>query len=460
MQVASQTVRPTAPAALQAQSAYQPYAAYQQPSTAVSSAAFGTDSYVPNGYVVDEQNKNVVYGQTKNMGLRILDRTLNLRIPYAETALIDKTTYNPMDIEEIDFDMQVKAAQVGVSDVDVTLTIEKLLNQSAAESGKKPPVQDLRVVFDPNNQIRVEGKVKALGMNIPFSVTGQVNVDTAGQIRYDLGKAKVAGIGVNGIMNTFGLSLDKLLKLRNPNDGYYTEGNSVYLNLGQVIGQQNGAPALDARVRGIRTTPSGQLQVLMGDTPADAQRALDQSNQAGPAYVKGAGGHAYIDGFFLKDGELSIYDRTPDTPLNLNAKGGMERNIKLDRGTVAVTEPRFQELIQDEIGDTDAIAGLKTDLENGYAKVSGTLFGVVPVSMHMTFAPTNDGRLYFEASKAKVLGFVPVPKNFVGGQLQKLIKTGEPYGENGVALKMAGMDLGYVSNVYHQDNYIILQSGK
>lgn len=456
---ANTAVRPVAAPQSPTLSAYQPYAAYTS-TYAAAPSAYAADSYVPSGYVSDAQNKNVVYGETKNMGIRILDKTLNIRIPYAETALVDKTPYNPMDIEEIDFDLRVKSAQVGVSDVDVTLTIEQILREGAAAKGKQSPVKDLRVVFDPNNQVRVEGKVKALGMNLPFQVSGNVNVDTAGQIRYDLGKAKVAGIGVNGIMNTFGLSLDKLLKLRNPADGYYTEGNSVYVNLGRTIGQMDGAPQIEGTLRGVRTTPSGQLQVLMGDTQADAQRALDRSAEVGPAYVKGAGGHAYIDGFFLKEGQVSIYDRTPSTPLNLNAVGGMERNIKLDGGMVAVTEPRFKELIAEEIGDTDALQGLKTDLEPGFAKVSGSLFGFVPVSMHMTFAPTSDGRLYFEADKAKAFGFVPVPKGFVGNQLQKLIKTGEPYGENGVAIKMGGMDLGNIKQVVHQDGYIVLESGK
>lgn len=442
-------VYPSAPAGYQ--TAYTAAAAPAQPS------AYSLDQFVPSGYAA---GSNVVYGQAKNMNLRILDKTLGLRSTYIESALIDKTNHNPMDIEEIDFNLHVQSAEVGVSDVDLTLTIEQLLRKGATAKGKDSPVKDLRVVFDPNNQIRVEGKVKALGMNLPFTVSGQVNVDTAGQIRYDLGKAKVAGLGVNGIMKTFGLSLEKLLKLNNPNDGYYTEGNSVYVNLGNVVTQQAGAPGLHATVRGVRTTASGQLQLLVGDTAADAQRAIDQRNQQEPAYVRGGGGHAYIDGFFLKEGQISIYDRTPGSPLNLNATGGTERAIKLHQGMVGVAEPRFQELIQDEIGSTDAVANLKTDLQPGFAKVSAKLFGIAPVSMHMTFKPTDDGRLMFEANKARVFGFIPVPDSFVGGQLQKLIKSGTPYGK-GVALgQMSGMDLGNIKQVVHQDGYVVIESGR
>lgn len=442
--------------------AYQPYGTdytYNAAAT-VSPPAYSQDAFVPTGYVSGDLYKNVVYGEAKNMGLRFLDKNLNLRGSYLEAAMIDKTLENPMDIEEIDFNLKVKAAQVGVSDVDASITVEHILDKQAAATGKASPVKDLRVVFDPNNQIRVEGKVKALGMTLPFQAKGTVNVDTAGQIRYDFGNAKVAGMPVNGLMKTFGLSLDKLLKMHNPNDGYYTEGNSLYLNIGQAVSQIDGAPGLDARVRGVRTTPSGQLQFLIGDTPQDAQRAVARSNEAGPAYLKGEGGHAYIDGFFLKNGKLSIYDRTPDSPLNLNAKGGLERNIQLHSGQVGVTESRFAEVIQDEIGDSKDLTNVNTELKGNFAQVSGKLWGAIPLSINMTFSATGDGRLMFTPSGAKALGFVPLPSGLVGSKLQGLVKGGTPIG-NGVALgKIDGIDLGFVSRVVHEDGYIIVDSGK
>lgn len=438
--------------------AYQPYTpAYTAPATA---PAYSQDSFVPTGYVPNDQNLNVVYGEAKNMGLRFLDKTFNLKASYIETALIDKTIEDPMDIENIDFNMKVKSAQVGINDVDASITAQHILDKKAAQKGKSAAVSDLRVVFDPNNQIRVEGKAKVLGLNLPFQAKGQVNVDTAGQIRYDFGNAKVAGMPVNGLMKTFGLSLDKLLKLHDPKDGYYTEGNSLYFNLGQFVTTTEDAPGLDATVRGIRTTPSGDLQVLVGDTPEDAQRAIARSNEAGPAYVNADGGHAYIDGFFLKNGKLSIYDRTPDSPLNLNATGGMERNIQLHSGQVGVTEARFGELIQDEIGDSDTLRGVETKLKGNYAQVSGKLWGAIPLSINMTFSATGDGRLMFTPSGAKALGFVPLPQGLVSSKLQGLVKGGEPIGK-GVALgKLDGIDLGYVSRVVHQDGYIVVDTGK
>lgn len=443
--------------------AYQQYAPAAQnvsPPAYTSPAAYTQDQFVPSNYLATAPTDNVVYGKAKNMNLRIIDRNLNLQTAYIEAAFIDKTPQNAMDIEEIDFDLHVRAGEMSVSDVSATLTVETILKRKEASSGKKSPISDLRIAFDPNNQIRVEGKFKALGFKLPFSVSGNVAVDTAGQIHYNLGKTKVAGLRLDGVMNTVGLNLDKLLKLHNPQDGYYTEGNALVVNLGQTLSQLDGAPGLAAQVRGIRTHV-GNLELLVGDSPEDAQRVLTEKQIKEPAYVKAQNGHAYIDGFFVKDSQISIYDKTPDTPLNINAKGPIpERSIQLHQGFVGITEKRFAELLRDEVGEGDDLTNLYTELKPGTARVSGLLFDKIPLALNMTFSPTDDGRLMFTPSKAKAYGFIPIPGGLLKGQLQKVVKSGVPYGD-GVALgQMNGMDLGYVQNVYHQDGYIVLQSGK
>lgn len=422
---------------------------------------YGGDQFVSSGYVSGEAYRNVVYGETKNAAIRIINRQLNLQTSYLEAAFIDKTPQNAMAIEDVDFDLQVKAGEVSLTDVSATLTVDEILRRKATNSGKAMPVSDLRVAFDPNNQVRIEGKYTApLGIKLPFSVTGTVNVDTAGYIRYDLGQAKVAGIKVNGLMNTFGLTLDKLLKFRTPmQDGYYTEGNALVVNLGQTVSQLDGAPGLNANIRGVRTH-LGQLQILVGETPADAQRALAEKALPGPAYINAAGGHAYIDGFFLKEGQVSIYDRTPGSPLNINARGGEpERNIKLHSGYVGVTQARFTELIKDEIGDTDAIQDLSIQLTDETAKVKGKLFGAVGVSLNMTFTPSANNQLKFTPSNAKAFGFIPIPGGIVSPLLQKVVKSGQPDGKGVVIPQMNGMDLGKITHIDHQNGYIVMAAG-
>jgi len=426
-------------------------AAIPRPASNLAYSPYTSDSWKTT------QN-NTIQAQGKNVGLRLLDKTLGLKADYIEASFTDKTPENPIDIEEVDFNLHVRSGAVSVSDVDATLTVEKLLNRSAASKGKASPVKDLRVAFDANNQIRVEGKVKALGMNLPFAVKGSVSAGNAGEIRYDLGKAKVAGMPVNGLMSVMGLNLDKLLKLRNPSEGYYTSGNSLVLNLGQTISQLDGAPGMDLTVRDI-STHLGRLNLVVGDTPEDAARALREKQAKEPAFVKATAGHAYIDGFFVKNGAINIYDLTPGSPLNLNYQGE-EKSIQVKSGFVGITDWRFEELIKDEIGETEDFTEIDTNLKKDGAHLQGKLLGAIPVSMNLQFDRTDTGKIMFTPVSPKAFGFIPLPSGFVGSKVQKLVKTGTPYG-NGVAIDgMSGIDLGYVKQLVHQNGYIVLESGE
>ncbi len=392
--------------------------------------------------------------QGKNVGLRLVGKTLGIKADYIEATFTDKTPANPIDIENADFNLQVHAGAVHISDVDATLTVEKLLNRSAANRGKSSPVKDLRIAFDANNQLRVEGKVKALGMALPFSVKGQVSAGQSGEIRYDLGQARVAGVPLKGLMAVTGLNLDKLLKLRDPSQGYYTTGNSLVVDLSRTISQLEDAPGMQASVRGLRTH-LGQLELLVGDTPEDAARAEREKASREPAYVKATAGHAYVDGFFVRNGKLNIYDQTPGSPLNLNYVGP-ERNIQIKSGMIGITDARFEELIKDEIGESKDFTRINTSLTTRGAHLQGRLYDKIGVSMDLKFDRTSTGKLMFTPESPKALGFIPLPEGFVAGKIQKMVKTGSPIG-NGVALdSMSGMDLGNIQQVQHQNGYMVI----
>ena len=423
---------------------------------------YATDTYVSSGYVPQTPEDNVIYGEGKNVGLRILGRNLGLKSSYIEAAFIDKTPQDALHIEEIDFNLHVQAGEVAVSDVDATLTAEHILNRRAHRTGKSLPVSDLRVAFAPDNKVEVEGKYKVLGMKLPFAVTGKLDATTGGAVKYTLGKASVAGISVNGLMKVFGMDLEKLLQLNNPADGVVTQGNSLFVEVGTLIGQQQGAPELHARVRGVRTHV-GQLQILVGERPEDAQRVIDKKQQAGPSYVHAEGGHAYVQGFFAKDSQVSIYDRTPGTPLGINTRGP-ERSIHLRSGYAAVGGETLEGLVAQELAGTNVFTNLSARMVEGHAKVSGSLFDTIPVSTRLTVGATEDGRLKLSPARTRVLGFVPVPGGLVRNQLSKVLKGSEIVNENGnkgIAIeRFNGIDLGHVQQVEHQEGYVVLTSGQ
>lgn len=382
-----------------------------------------------------------------NLSYRLLDNRLNIKVPYANLDLIDRTPEDPLHIEGLDFNMHLKSGQVKVSDVDVTMTIRHLL----AQQEKPLPVQDVRVAFDPHNQIRVEGKFKKFGIKMPFEVTGNFQATPSGELQYDLGKVKFLGLPVNGLMNTFGITLDKVLKLRDPNVGYYTRANSVFVNINKITEQ----PGIQATLREAKTHV-GNLVLTFGDTPQAAQQAQQAAQTQQPNHLSLSGGHFYYDGYFVKNGEVRMDDKTPDTPLQMEKDA--ETVMNLSKGMVGVTEFKFAQMIQGKLGDDSALKNPYTTLEGNHAKLSGNMWGFVPLSLQLHFDKTDKGDLMFTPKKPKAIGIIPLPEKLVRKQVQKMIADGVPY-KDGVALPSLGdVNLGRLTQVVHQKGYLILEA--
>ncbi|PIQ27361.1 hypothetical protein COW36_15545 [bacterium (Candidatus Blackallbacteria) CG17_big_fil_post_rev_8_21_14_2_50_48_46] len=424
-----QTVQPAQPAPAPARGAFQTFSTtdtYQQ--------SFGS----PNDYTTTITAQNVSY--------RLMEGNLNIRVPYAQLDLIDRTPENPLHLEGLDFNLHMKGAQLKVSDVDVSLTADYFL-----KSRPDLPVKDVRVSFQPNNGIKVEGKVSKFGIRLPFEVNGTFQATTTGELQYDLGKVKVVGMPVNGLMKTFGVSLDSLLKLRDPDKGYYTHGNSVTVNISKITEK----PGIRAILQDARTHV-GDLELTFADTPEAASQVQKTAQIKVPNYLQLSGGHFYYDGYFVKDGKVRMEDKTPDTPLQMEKTG--ETIMNLRKGFVAVTDPRFAGMIEGKLGPDSSLKHPQTQLKEKAAELKGDMYGFIPLKLDLQFDKTDKGDLMFTPKNPKAFGFIPLPEGFVGKQVQKMVAGGIPYG-NGVAIPDLGDTyLGKLSHVSHQNGFLILKA--
>jgi hypothetical protein len=405
--------------------------------------AFGVDTFQspalsPNDYTTTITGQNVSY--------RLLQGNLNLRVPYAQVDLIDRTPENPLHLEGLDFNLHMKGAQVKVSDVDVTLSADYFL-----KANPKVPLKDLRVSFQPDNGIKVEGKLARFGVRLPFEVNGTFQATATGELKYDLGKVKVIGMPVNGLMKTFGLSLESLLKLRDPDKGYYTRGNSVFVNIAKITEK----PGIRATLQDARTH-IGDLELTFADSPEAAQQVRETASVKVPNYLQLQGGHFYYDGYFIKDGKVRMEDKTPGTPLQMEQTG--ETIMNLRKGYVGVTDPRFAGMIAGKLGPDSALKNPRTRLNANAAELKGNMYGFIPLKLDLQFDKTDKGDLMFTPRNPKAFGFVPLPEGFVGKQVQKMVAGGVPYG-NGVALTDLGDTyLGHLSHVSHQPGFLIIKA--
>lgn len=382
-----------------------------------------------------------------NVTYRLLNNNLNVKVPYAQLDLYDRSPEDAMHLEGLDFNLHLKSGQVKVNDVDVSITIGSLLDQQ-----KLPvKVKDVRVVFDPNNQVRVEAKVSKFGLTLPVKAVAHVAATPEGGVSAALGKVSVGGMGVNGLMKTFGISLEKTLKLNDPTKGYWAVGNTVYISPNKVLAQ----PGINVNVQNIKTH-LGDLIVTMGDTPEAAAQASTVASQKNLNAIVVQGGHFYYDGYFVKDAKVRLEDKTPGTPLEMEKDG--ETIMNLRKGFVAVTEPRFQGMIEGKLGD-GSLKNPQTSLEAKTSTLKGSMWGFVPLKLDLTFDKTDKGQLMFTPGNAKALGFVPLPDSLIRKQVQKMVEGGEPYG-NGVSLPSLGdTELGKLKQVQHQKDFLILEAG-
>ncbi len=408
--------------------------------------AFGTDTYQSYQSAHGSPNEYTTNIQAHNLTYRLLEGNLNIKVPYANLDLIDRTPENPLHLEGLDFNLHMKQAQLRVSDVDLTLTADYFL-----KSNPKLPVKDMRVSFEPNNGVKVEGKISKFGIRLPFEVNGTVQATATGELRYDLGKVKVVGLPVNGLMKTFGLSIDSLLKLRDPEKGYYTQGNSVMVNISKITEK----PGIRGILQGARTH-IGDLELTFADSPEAAAQARETAKTKEPNYLQLSGGHFYYDGYFIKDGKVRMEDKTPSTPLQMEKDG--ETIMNLRKGYVGVTDPRFAGMIAGKLGPDSSLKKPQTQLNANAAQLKGNMYGFIPLQLDLQFDKTDKGDLMFTPRNPKAFGFIPLPEGFVGKQVQKMVEGGVPYG-NGVSIPDLGDTyLGKLSHVSHQPGFLILKA--
>lgn len=111
-----------------------------------------------------------------------------------QSPSIGDTLDRSLDPERLGQGLDLKSltsAPVQVRDLKVSLP-ESTINHFAAAEGAKNRVQDLRIEFGSDGEVKVSGKAHKL-VNIPFQMKGFVDVAEGGKVRLRMGGGKVFG---------------------------------------------------------------------------------------------------------------------------------------------------------------------------------------------------------------------------------------------------------------------------
>jgi hypothetical protein len=135
-------------------------------------------------------------------------------------------------------------------------------------------------------------------VDMPFEITSEPSVTPEGLIRLHPVRTRILGVDGNGLMRAFGLSLEKILDLRNAK-GVSVRGNDLLLDPTALLPP----PAIEGRLMSIRIEGNELVQVF--GTPT-AATALARPDTVARAYMYYRGGTLRFGKLLMTDAEMQI----------------------------------------------------------------------------------------------------------------------------------------------------------
>ncbi len=222
---------------------------------------------------------------------------LNIRRLRGE--LLSKKPGKPPVFEKKDsFVLKIHTAEIAMT----SQSLSGLLNDHVF-AYRGSPLEKLAVEIGPGG-ITQKGVLRK-ALKIPFSIVGTVALTPQGEIRVHPTSIKAAGIGVRGLMETFGIELDQLMKLKEDR-GVRIAGDDFLLSPDRMLPP----PQIQGRVTDVRLEP-GRM-VLIFSSPDERPKApLSPPDKTSPNYMYYEGGVLAFGKLTMTGTELQIVDADP-----------------------------------------------------------------------------------------------------------------------------------------------------
>jgi hypothetical protein len=244
-----------------------------------------------------------VQAQMRNVDYRVIPGAV-LNIQRLRGELHSKISGRPPVFDDKEsFFLKIHSAEIGMTEQSMA----GLFNEHVfAYPGS--PLEKIEVHIEPDGVTQKGILRKAL--KIPFSIVGTVALTPEGEIRVHPTKIRVAGISVRGLLETFGLELDRLMKLRQDR-GVRIDGNDFLISADRMLPP----PEIRGKVTGVRLE-RGRI-VLTFDSPGEKPKPpLVPPDRSSPNYMYYEGGVLAFGKLTMRDTELEIVDADPHDPFD------------------------------------------------------------------------------------------------------------------------------------------------
>jgi hypothetical protein len=239
----------------------------------------------PLRLVAQESQSRNVSVQMRHVDYHV-DSTIVMRIQFLRGDLEPTAPeHAPFFDDKTSFNIKIDSAQVSI----VPEQLGDLLNRyTFAYPGS--PLRHLSLKVE-KGQLKQEGTMKG----VSFTMLGDLTLTSSGELRLHPTSVKAVGMKVGGLMNFFGLNLEKLVKLRGAR-GVRIDKNDFYLDPASLIPP----PLVRGRVFAVQLTDSA---VALTFHPADSSKVKEL-----PVPDPKLTNYMYYRGNVLRFGKLTMHD--------------------------------------------------------------------------------------------------------------------------------------------------------
>jgi hypothetical protein len=280
-----------------------------------------------------------VEAEMRHVLYRVDDRVA-LQIDYLRGALVPTGQAPPWFDDPSTFSIAVDSGDVQISPASLTALLNRYVFNYHGT-----PLRHLDVGIEDGELVQ-KGTLHKV-VDLPFTIHAELSVTADGRLRLHPTSVKVLGIGVKGLMRTFGLELENLVKVQ--------QGRGVEVADNDFILAPSGLlppPRIQGRLVAVRLLPDAIAQTFGASTREGRGEKLHPSGPSARNFMFFHGRVLRFGKLTMDDTDLEIVDADPKDPfdfslpdINRQLVAGSSRNQK-DFGLVT-TMPDYGDLGRD-----------------------------------------------------------------------------------------------------------------
>jgi hypothetical protein len=248
-------------------------------------------------------SRGPVEAEMRHVLYHVDDRVV-LQIEYLRGALLPTGDEPPWFDDPESFSLAIDTGVVAISPA----SLSALLNDYVFNYDGTP-LKNLTVTID-KGQLKQTGTMHKI-VDLPFTIRTTLSTTPDGRLRLHPTMVKVAGIGVKGLMRTFGIELENLMKVQ--------RGRGVEIADNDFLLAPSGLlppPRIEGRVTAVEVGRESIEQTFGGSTRPGRSQRLHPSDPSARNYMYYRGKVLRFGKLTMMDADLQIVDKDPDDPFD------------------------------------------------------------------------------------------------------------------------------------------------